>query len=281
MPVGVFGQICEFLSKRFDVIPLSEVDGYFKKSKRSAVVISFDDGHYDVLENAYPILKKHGLRFNINIVTESLEGGLPQDSVRVYDVLNSTEKNEYVNREIFPEPIKIGIDKTATSKTESEFRKLFQGLNREQRRLLSNDVVDKLANKSTRFSRVLSKEDVIYLSKNGAEVGSHTHSHPILTNCDIPEMEFELRHSKKVLEDLCNSDIGIIAFPQGLYNEAVIQKSFEAGYEYLLLTDERKNIVEGVNNSILDRIALYYETPDENLAKIFGFHQILSFLRTE
>ena len=279
IPNHAFEQICGFFSKRFEVIYFSEIDDYFKKTRKSAAVITFDDGYYDILENAYPILVKYKLKFNINIVTESIETGLPNDNIIVYDVLNSTEKKEYINNEILPEPIKISIDKSFPAKTEAGFARLFQRLNKKQRRLISNDVINKLANTSTKFSPMLSSEDIIYLNKEGAEIGSHTHSHSILANIDISEIEFELTHSKKVLEDLCGTDINIIAFPQGKYNKAVIQKSFDSGYKYLLLADDRKNIIIDTKDNIYHRIGLYHKTLDENLAKIFGFHQAIYNLK--
>ena len=278
VPTSAFEGICRFLSKKFKVISISEIDEYFEKTRSPAAIFSFDDNYYDILENAYPILKKYGLKFNVNIITECLESGLPQDGGKVYDVLNTTEKREYVNTEILSEPIRINIDKTSPSKTELAFSKLFRRLNKKERRLIADDVVKKLANSSTKFSRMLSKEDVVYLKKEGAEIGSHTHSHPILINSDISEIEFELVHSKKILEDLCGGEINIIAFPQGMHNKTVVQKSFELGYKYLLLTENKENIVDNPGNTMFYRIGLYHNTADENLAKIFGFHEAVHSL---
>lgn len=280
VPNDVFEGICNFCSKNFNIIYIREIEDYFKKPRKAAVVISFDDGHYDILKNAFPVLNKYRLKFNVNIVTESMETGLPQDSVRIYDVLRTTEKEEYINTDILPNPIKIKIDRNRLVRTEKEFVRLFKDLNKDERRLLSKDVIDKLSNVKTRFSRMLSKEDILYLSKNGAEIGSHTHSHPVLPNIGTHELEFELAHSKRLLKNVCGERIDILAFPQGRYNRYIIDKAFEAGYRYLLLASDSKNILytEGHEN-IYDRIGLYYKTLDENLAKIFGFHQTIYRVR--
>ncbi|NQU74194.1 MAG: polysaccharide deacetylase family protein [Candidatus Omnitrophica bacterium] len=281
LPNHAFEQICKFFSERFNVIYFSEVADYFKKTRKPGVIMTFDDGHYDILENAYPVLKKYKLKFNINIATESLETGLPQDSVRVYNVLNTTEKNEYINTELFSEPIKISIDKKLPTKTEAKFFKLFKKIDKKQQRMLADDIVEKLASKTTKFSRMLSRDDVVYLSKNGAEIGSHTHSHPLLPNIDTASLEFELSHSKKVLENLCGKGIDIIAYPRGMYNETVIQKSFELGYKYILLTENRHNVINDPEkeSSLFYRVGLYHKTPDESLAKVFGFHRTVHGLK--
>jgi len=276
VPVSAFRQICRFISRgKFGVIHFSEIGDYFKKTTKPAFIITFDDGYYELLKNAYPILKEYKLKFNLNIPTECLQTHLPPYNVAVYDVLNITEKKEYVINSIFSEPLKIKIDRSAPQKTEAEFRKLFRGLTREQNRLIANDMIRKLTGGLTEASRMLSKEDVIFLNRNGAEIGSHTHSHSLLVNLDIPEVEFELRRSKEILEDLCGDKIDIIAFPQGWTNEAIIQKSLEAGYKHLLLTGDRRNAVQDKGN-LFNRFGLYYKTADEALAKIFGFHQAIS-----
>ena len=77
-------------SGNYAVIHLSGIDAHFSKSNKPAAIISFDDGHYDILENAYPVLSSLKMPFNINIDTEILETGKAQDYVRVYDILNHT-----------------------------------------------------------------------------------------------------------------------------------------------------------------------------------------------
>lgn len=273
VPVKVFEEICCFLSKRVNIITFSEVNDYFKKSRKPAVVITFDDNHYDILENAYPILKKYNLRFNMNIVTESIETGLPQDRVLVYDLLNSTDAKVYDNGKTGEASRRIDIDRNFSTKTAMAFSKLFQKSTKEQARSIVNDIRKKLSNSSTALSRMLSKEDVRYLHKEGAEVGSHTHSHLILPNIDISEAEYELAHSKKILEEICGTGIDIIAYPNGEHNEAVIRKSYELGYRYILLTNDKINVINNPDNGVFFRANLYYDTLDESLAKIFGFHK--------
>jgi peptidoglycan/xylan/chitin deacetylase (PgdA/CDA1 family) len=275
VPVKIFEEICGFFSKRFNVITFSEVNDYFKKSRKPAVAITFDDNHYDILENAYPILKRRNLRFNINIVTESIETGLPQNRVMVYDLLDSTDAKVYDNGKTGQASLRVDIDRNFPAKTAMAFSRLFQKSTKEQSRIIMDDIREKLTNPSAVFSRMLSKEDVKYLHKHGAEVGSHTHSHLMLPNIGISEAEYELSHSKKILEDLCGTGIDIIAYPNGEHNEAVIKKSYELGYKYILLTSDKINIIKDSDSSIFSRANLYYDTLDESLAKIFGFHKAM------
>ena len=279
VPTRAFEQICDFLLKHLNVIHFSGIREYFQNSRKSAAIITFDDGHYDILKNAHPILKRYGLKFNINISTESLETHLPNDNVMVYDLLNAAQETVYVNEKDFPAPVRIEIDKASPSKTEERFRRLVKTLNRDERKTLISDLKDKLGAGPANFSRMLSKEDVLSLYKEGAELGSHTHTHQPLPGLNMRDAEFELTHSKKILEDLCGRDVDIIALPQGLHNEAVIRKAREAGYKHILLTGDKSNVVNDKNDGVFYRVGLYHKTADENLARIFGFHRGIHRIR--
>ncbi|MBF0363024.1 MAG: polysaccharide deacetylase family protein [Oligoflexia bacterium] len=284
LPINTFELLCKFLSKNFNVIHFSDINNHFnKKANLPSAIITFDDGHYDVLENAYPILKKYDLKFNINIVTESITTGLPNNNVKIYDVLNSTDKKEYINTNtvLLTQPIRIPINKKHPEITELKFRNIFHQVTAQKRDLLTKDITNQLSTSSTKFSKMLSKEDVIFLKKNGGEVGSHTCSHSILSDIEDSQVEFELKHSKKILEELCSNKIDIIAFPQGKHKKTTIQKSFEAGYKYILLTNDNKNFEINFKNGIYERIGLYHKSFDENLAKIFGFHSSVNNLKVK
>jgi|GEM_PF-2278282 len=275
VPVHVFGQICSFISKRFNVINFSDLDDYCKKSKKPAVIFTFDDNHYDILENAYPFLKKHNVKFNINIITESLETGLPPNSALVYDLLGSTEIKTYDYHESDRVSVHIDINKVSPTEIAMEFSRLFQRCNKEQARRIIDDIRKKLSNTRTNLSRMLTAKDVKYLYDQGAEIGSHTHSHSILPNISSSEAEYELAQSKKILENLCGAHIDIIAYPNGKGNEEIVRKSFELGYKYVLFTEDKINVINGGAKGVFYRTNLFYDSLDENLAKIFGFHRTI------
>lgn len=59
----------------YNVISLEELGRLLKEKKdipKNTVVITFDDGHLDNYENAYPILKKYGLPATMFVIVDSL-----------------------------------------------------------------------------------------------------------------------------------------------------------------------------------------------------------------
>jgi len=77
----------------------------------------------------------------------------------------------------------------------------------------------------------LSPEEVRELAGlPGATIGSHTVSHPRLTDCDERGLKGELNSSKAFLEDLLGKEIDSISYPHGAVNRRVRDMAESAGY---------------------------------------------------
>ena len=64
-------------------------------------------------------------------------------------------------------------------------------------------------------------------------LGSHCHSHLPLAELNISDIKYELTHSKKIIENLCNCKITSVSYPYGVaqaINDSVIRIAKEAGY---------------------------------------------------
>jgi peptidoglycan/xylan/chitin deacetylase (PgdA/CDA1 family) len=97
--------------------------------------------------------------------------------------------------------------------------------------------------------------DVVGIAANpNFEIGSHTATHPwdpvenLVTWADgrvpgkgLPEISFELEASRRELERRLSRPIRYLAWPRGWYNDALIERAREAGYEATLTTDEGVN----------------------------------------
>ncbi|HCX34484.1 MAG TPA: polysaccharide deacetylase [Rhodocyclaceae bacterium] len=88
------------------------------------------------------------------------------------------------------------------------------------------------------------------LGSAGITVGSHTLSHPRLTELSAGEAAREIRESKLRLEDLLGEPVRYFAYPYGLYDETVKRTVAEAGYRAACSTRP------GFNRQDEDRFAL-------------------------
>jgi peptidoglycan/xylan/chitin deacetylase (PgdA/CDA1 family) len=64
----------------------------------------------------------------------------------------------------------------------------------------------------------------------GGTVGAHTMFHPILTKCSEETAMFELKESKKVLEQLFKCNVSHFAYPCGAWNNTVRNSVGTAGF---------------------------------------------------
>jgi peptidoglycan/xylan/chitin deacetylase (PgdA/CDA1 family) len=76
----------------------------------------------------------------------------------------------------------------------------------------------------------LTWSNVMEMRPHPVGYGSHTVTHADLTAIPASRMDYELRESKRVLESRLVERITAVAYPSGMYNEAVTRKAKEVGY---------------------------------------------------
>ena len=114
--------------------------------------------------------------------------------------------------------------------------------------------------------RLMDWSQALQLHRRGFEVGSHTCSHPRLTDIDPVEARREIEVSKRVLEDRLGCSIEAFAYPFGVHDNAVRDLVRDAGYRCACST------LSGVNDSNADRFLL-------RRIDVFGDDSITDFRR--
>ena len=277
MPVKTFEQLCVFINQHYDVIFFSDISKRLNsKNKKPAAIITFDDGHRDIIENAFPILSRMRLKFNVNIDTEILQTSKIQDFLKVYDILNYTQIDSYFNPKFMDKPIVINKERPIV--TEMGFTEILSNLSTEKRREFINNMAQITNIKDEAFSKVLSTKDLKTLNESGiVEFGSHSHTHSIFTKISKEQLTFELRHSKDILENIIKKEVEVLAYPNGIFDYTVEQAAKKAGYKYLLKTDNSINLVTKklLDEHSFDRVNQYHHSPEVALAYTFGITKFL------
>src|SRR4029079_10543869 len=70
----------------------------------------------------------------------------------------------------------------------------------------------------------------LVMRDRGVGYGSHTVHHYDLPTLSEAEMDFELRESKRILENRLVDTITAVAYPSGRYNNTVTERAEAAGY---------------------------------------------------
>ncbi len=98
-------------------------------------------------------------------------------------------------------------------------------------------------NAGDRQEPMMSAEQVREMASNGFEIGSHTLTHPHLTDTSDDQLHSEISDSKHRLEDLIGREVISFSYPYGDYDDRVLAAAVEAGYHNAVST--RLGVVKG------------------------------------
>jgi peptidoglycan/xylan/chitin deacetylase (PgdA/CDA1 family) len=83
---------------------------------------------------------------------------------------------------------------------------------------------------------IMPAELIASLSSPLVSLGSHTCTHPRLSQIDPAQAQEEIAVSRSILEELTAQDIRLLAFPYGDHNSLVVELCKAAGYDIVFST---------------------------------------------
>lgn len=123
------------------------------------------------------------------------------------------------------------------------------------------------------LARPFNRDEIKQLATNPYVVfGNHTHNHSILINYSKNEVKEELNAANKILFELTGTLPIAIAFPNGNFNQMVLEATEEEGFRYAFTTVPAKNLFPISNNKFttLNR----YMTDTTEINKFGGARRI-------
>ncbi len=152
-------------------VPLVELVAAAERGEAGGLVgLTFDDGYTDFLEQAVPVLARHGMRGTLYVVAGRLGGANGWDDGPRLDLLDAD-----------------GVRAVAAA---------------------------------------------------GHEIGSHTMTHVRLGGADPAVVAHEVTASRRVLEDVLQSDVPGFCYPWGDFDEAAAEAVRAAGYDHACVTGD-------------------------------------------
>jgi peptidoglycan/xylan/chitin deacetylase (PgdA/CDA1 family) len=240
-----FSAHLEYLSKHSRVFSLAELNDFFENEKTlppNAAVVTIDDGYSDAFEIAFPVLKKYAMPATIFAVTDFLDGKcwLWTDLMRF--VLLETKTNrlkiEFENRDFIEADLNGRTQRIeAASRVNSRLKKLpneqknlkIKEIAAELKVAIPDSPSEEFAPISWRQARAMDAENV--------RIESHTVTHPILTNINQTELDFELKTSKQRLENVLDRKVEHFCYPNGSLDENIWQAVKNVGYKSAVTTE--------------------------------------------
>lgn len=261
-----FDQHLEFLHRYAQPITLKDLVTGLQKDKlpRRGIVIAFDDGYFDNLQYAKPLLEKYAIPATVFIAAgqigrqeefwwDELErlllqpGKLPQTlSLRInggelhWELKETAEYDEEVHLRHCGWHVEQSNDPTPRHQLYRSIYQLLQRMDAKEQR----SIIEKLQLWASRDSmqrithRTLTTDEVILLAQGDLiEIGAHTMSHPLLANLPVSTQRDEIVQSKARLEDLLHQSVDSFAYPYGSYSNETISILREAGFKYACSSD--------------------------------------------
>lgn len=273
IPVEVFRRQMLWLASHCRVLPLRKAVVEFTgggPSARPLVAVTFDDGYWDNFELAAPVMEEFGLRGTFFVTTDFVTTGEPQwydRAAMAWQELNGKGREGLLG---------MLTSRVRLKKGEPEIRAWMQGLKQEapsaRLELVARSEAMLAARPDYSLYRPMGTSQVRALHERGHEIGSHTVSHPILTQLNDEELSRELRHSAEKLGEWTGDKTTGFCYPDGAFNQREEQAVREAGYEYAVSVDSGLNL-PGARLTSLARLPVTMQ----RMTRRDGSHDALGF----
>lgn len=236
---ATFVQLLDYVRHTFHVIPF---EGFLKRvtanSDRSgpSCLITFDDGWRDTYTTAYPWLKRFGLPATIFLTTGWMER---RDGFWVEHLVGSW-RDPRRRKQLQSRWTEVGGKPGRVSDVET-IVEYFKHMSAERRSHLLERLLPPGENGSHQddVDRMLTWGEVLAMSHDGIDFGTHTVTHPLLTYEGDQILERELRMGKQVLEEKLKKKVLAFVYPNGDWDERVRRCVEQAGYQCAFTTESR------------------------------------------
>lgn len=219
-----FHQQMKYIKKHYTPVDMSSfvraVEGK-EELPDNAIMVTFDDGFDDNYHNAFPILSELNIPATVFITTDFIGSveTIWYERLAYFFASISTDK-------IILDDINIAVRLDDTLKTAREaYQEVVEKL-----KLVDNavrlQVIEKLYQTygdpysnigagQHRLSLPMSWEQVREMDRDCIDFGSHCVTHPVLSMLPNSQVEYELKESKKIIENQLGHEINSIAYPVG------------------------------------------------------------------
>ena len=246
--VKAFTEQLEHLKSHYSVLPLSELEDCLNNRKPlplNAAAITIDDGFRDAYDIAFPQLRKRGLPATLFAITDFVD----------QKIWLWTDKLRYLTAQLPDGPAKFSFAKynlsfnldgaSSRSRASDTINSILKTLPDAKRSAAIDEIAEGLnivvPEKPTEEYAAVTWDQLREMNAAGIEIGSHTVTHPILTNVDDEQLRYELVNSRSRLESELGIPVTLFCYPNGSYDERVEAAVRQAGYKVAVTTIPRLN----------------------------------------
>jgi peptidoglycan/xylan/chitin deacetylase (PgdA/CDA1 family) len=217
LPAKIFEEQMQFLRRRYRVISLDELCEEMERPTRNgdAVAVTFDDGYRDLFTYALPVLRNYQIPATIFLPAISIETGEVPWYDRIFLMVRVFPKDDLEITLDRPRIFRLA-SRTARLQAATEIIQYLRTLPDWRRREHCQDLEKQVILPSEVLrDRMLTWDQIRAMCRAGISFGSHTMTHPVVSQLTEAQLESELAESKRLLEQRIASPIRHFAFPFG------------------------------------------------------------------
>jgi peptidoglycan/xylan/chitin deacetylase (PgdA/CDA1 family) len=215
-----FNNQISYLKRHVSLVTLEEalafVDGSLKeKACRCRALITFDDGYLDNYNIAYPILQSHGAQAVFFLATSMVGSCQVPWWDHIAYLVKTARRRKFSLR--YPVDLTVDIDRNGlTESLTAVLRSYKKPENSDQARFL-RELADETKGEDPpeKLRRFLNWDEAKEMILGGMAIGSHTHSHHVLSQLEPEQQRQELAQSRSILRENLGMDADAIAYPVG------------------------------------------------------------------
>lgn len=231
----LFDDLVTFLRREFTLVTFDD-DGGSQKAigKKPKAILSFDDGYKDFIETAVPILRRHRVRCNQNIIPACVESQRPPLNVLAQDFLNQAPA-EMLDKLVLP-GFDMAINGSVLGLRLSAFIKNRSHVG--QKELADILLPQFFAWEEFRPTPMMTREDLRQIGSEH-ELGAHSYSHASMEYETNEYLVDDVRRCQEYFDRNLGLPVNIYAFPNGSYAKGQLELVERAGIQHVLLVGER------------------------------------------
>ena len=253
---SLFDELLAFVKREFAVVTIGELGQSARKPK---LVLSFDDGYRDFVTTAVPILKKHGLRANQNIIPKCVQTGLPPLNVMAQDFVGQAPRELVKGLSI------AGFSAPRDGRFGQRLSHFLKMRPQVEQDCIANDLMPQFYRwDKFKPTAMMTLDEVKSLGDH--ELGAHSFAHSSMEYETDAYLDDDVRRCADYFKDELNVPMTIYAFPNGSCRPGQAEQVLAHGVDHVLLVGER---FDG-NARVHNRFTFDGRSPSEVRFKALG-----------
>lgn len=233
-----FNHQIDYLKRNVSLITLEEalafVNGTIREKKnRCRVLITFDDGYLDNYDIAFPILRSHDAQGVFFLVTSMVGSCQVPWWDHVAYLMKTARRSRFSLS--YPDELLVDLDRNGLPESLSAVLRSYKNSDNSDPARFIRELKEASMGEDPpkTMRRFLNWDEAREMSRCGMVIGSHTHSHPVLSQLE-PSLQYEeLSTSRAILKEQLGVSADVLAYPAGhktSFSEQTAGIAKELGY---------------------------------------------------